>query len=108
VKGEGAWVAAGAALCGFALAYALPAYAHLPTLLYDPRARTFSIGAFPGGVIIGFYGQLAWGAAGALVGLGGGAALGAGRGGRRAGLFAAWGLSALVIVGGWFAWNNWP
>jgi len=107
VKADGAWVAIGAALCGFALAYALPVYAHLPTLLYDPQARRVSVGAFPGGVIIGYYGQLAWGAGGALAGLGAGLALGAGHG-RRAGLFAAWALSALCGVGAWFAWNNWP
>jgi len=107
VKADGAWVAIGAALCGFALAYALPVYAHLPTLLYDPQARRVSVGAFPGGVVIGYYGQLAWGAGGALAGLGAGLALGAGHG-RRAGLFAAWALSALCGVGAWFAWNNWP
>jgi len=108
VKADGAWVAIGAALCGFALAYAAPVYAHLPTVLYDPQARRFSVGAFPGGVVIGYYGQLAWGAGGALLGLGAGLALGAGGDGRRAGLFAAWALSALLVVGAWFSWNNWP
>jgi hypothetical protein len=104
-----AYFAACGALIGFAFGYALPVYAHLPNLHYDPLAHRFLIAAQAGRIPIGYYGQLLWGAGGAAVAGAIGALLGRTRRGDQALLLAAaWTLSAIAIVGAWFAWNNWP
>lgn len=107
---EVAYVALCAALIGWGLGYALPAYARLPSLFYDPQPGRWVLGARPGPIAMGYYGQILYGLAGALLA----APLGALVGRRRglapgdAGLLAAWTLAVLALVGAWFTWNNWP
>lgn len=99
-----------AAGVGFALAYALPVYARLPSLYYDPLARRWILGAWPGPLPIGWYGQLAYGVAGAAVA----SSLASLASRLRApspqvvALASAWALTALALVLAYFAWNNWP
>jgi hypothetical protein len=106
-----AYLAGCAAIIGFALGYALPAFGRLANLYYDPIARRFLVGARPGPLPMGYLGQVLWGAGCALAGAG---ATWAVVGRRRApsesslGLAAAWALTALVLVGAYFTWNNWP
>jgi hypothetical protein len=101
-----------AALIGFVLAYALPIYARLPSTFYDPVARRWQLAVKLGPIPMGYYGQILWGISGALVAGGASAALLARR--SRApsenayALWAAWALTAVVIVLGYFTWNNWP
>ena len=104
----------GFALCAaaifFALGYALPAFAQLPNLFYDPIARGFSFGARPGPLPMGYLGQILYGLVAGLTA--GGVTLFAAR--RRPAsdeairLATAWTLAALVLVGAYFTWNNWP
>jgi hypothetical protein len=100
-----------AGLIGFSLFYTLPIYARLPRTFYDPVARRwfFAAGATP--IPMGYVGQLIWAVAGALMAAGA-TMMVAGRkqdaGERACILGAAWALSALVIMVGYFTWNNWP
>lgn len=105
-----AYLVACAALIGAALGYALPSFTHLPSLFYDPLARSFFVGGRTGSIPMGYYGQILWGAAGALVA----GALVAVAYRRRepsdtaVGLAAAWAVTAVCLVGIYFTWNNWP
>jgi hypothetical protein len=107
-----AYFAGCAALIAFSLAYALPIYARLPKPFYDPLAHRWSVASAMGPIPMGYVGQLAWGAGGALIA----AALALAVTSRlrrepseRAyGLWAAWTLTAIAIVIGYFTWNNWP
>ena len=111
MRRERAYFAVCAASIGWAIGYALPVYARLPNLYYDPQLARWIAGARPGSVPMGYYGQMLWGVGGAALA----ATIGLGvawRRGPRAdsaiGLAAAWTLSALLLVGAWFTWNNWP
>ncbi len=101
-----------AALVGFALSYALPIYAHLPHTYYDPVARRWTWAANMTPIPMGYLGQIIWGVGGALVAAGVAMAIVARRktplSERAFVLGAAWALSALLIVAGYFTWNNWP
>ncbi len=105
------FVTACAALIGFCLGYALPGYAKLPSLFYDPVARSWHIAVRMGPIPMGYYGLLLWGGAGALIGAA--LALLAHRlrivpSERGFSLWAAWTLTAVAIVAAYFTWNNWP
>jgi hypothetical protein len=101
-----------AALMGFALAYALPIYARLPHVFYDPIARRWAWAVTLGPIPMGYVGQCLSGLAGALavalVALAVTARVPREPSAETYGLFAAWTLTALAIVLGYFTWNNWP
>lgn len=107
------YYAACAALIGFALTYTLPIYAHLPRTFYDPVARRWFFAANSTPIPMGYIGQIVWGVAGAFIAAGVTMVLTSRRapGGpseRGAALGAAWALTAIAIVIGYFTWNNWP
>ena len=107
-----AYFIACAALVGFALSYTLPIYAQLPHHFYDPVNRRWRLAVRLGPIPMGYVGQIVWGVAGALI-AGGIASIIVARlrqepSERAYGLWAAWALSALVLVGAYFTWNNWP
>lgn len=109
---ERAYFAGCAALIGFALLYALPVYARLPRTFYDPVARSWHWTRGMGPIPMGYMGQVVWGIGGALL-FAGAAGLITRRmkqtpSERAFGLWAAWALTALSIVIGYFTWNNWP
>lgn len=113
-RGEGGrvYLAVCAGLIGFAICYALPVYAHLPRNFYDPVARRWFFAANATPIPMGYVGQIVWGVAGALV-VGGAAMMVTSRARRAPGerafvLGAAWALTVLVVVIGYFTWNNWP
>ena len=111
MKSERGFLVVSAALIGWAVGYALPIYARLPSLHYDPLAGRWFAGARPGPQAMGYYGQMAWGLVGAFVGAV--AALLVARAGlrltsSRLGLMAAWALTAIGLVGAWFTFSNWP
>ena len=111
-KRDAGYAAGCAAAIGGALGYALPAYAHLPNLYYDPIARRFLFGGRPGAIPMGYYGQLVYALASALLCSAATYALVARRkqpaGSQSIGLAAAWALTALGLVAAYFTWNNWP
>jgi hypothetical protein len=100
------------ALLGFVLAYVLPIYARLPKATYDPLLRRWAWAVSLGPIPMGYVGQCLWGLIGALVGAGVANVAIAGQRNEPSetvyGLFAAWVLTAIAIVGGYFTWNNWP
>jgi len=101
-----------AALIGFVLLYTLPIYARLPRTFYDPVARRWYFAASSTPIPMGYVGQIIWGIAGALV-AGGVAMMIASRktkapSDRAFALGSAWTLTAIVIILGYFTWNNWP
>lgn len=104
--------ACAAALIGWALGYGLPVYGHFSSLWYDPQRRAWLLGPRPGPVPMGYYGQLLWALGGAALGLLVFVLidrLGVRRSPRpSASLPTAWALTALLLVGAWFSWNNWP
>jgi hypothetical protein len=107
-----AYIAGCAALIGFALAYALPVYAGLPRTFYDPVARRWQWSAALGAIPMGYFGQIAWGIAGALIAGGVAMTLLSRRRARPSerayALWGAWALTAWIIVVAYFTWNNWP
>jgi hypothetical protein len=112
MKAARAYFVGCAALIGYSIGYALPIYARLPKPFYDPLARRWVMAVALGPIPMGYLGQCLWGLGGAAV-----AAALAGASLARArrppsqttyGLFAAWTLTALAIVAGYFTWNNWP
>ena len=101
-----------AALIGFAIGYALPSYARLPRPFYDPIARDWHFVVKMGPIPMGYVGLIAWGVVCAIV-AGGLAHLITGGIKREPTerahvLWGAWAMSAVAIVLGYFAWNNWP
>jgi uncharacterized membrane protein YeaQ/YmgE (transglycosylase-associated protein family) len=101
-----------AALIGFALFYTVPIYARLPRNFYDPVNHRWFFAANSTPIPMGFIGQIVWGIAGALVVAGIAMAI-ASRGksdpsDRAFALGTAWTLTAIVIILGYFTWNNWP
>jgi hypothetical protein len=101
-----------AGLVGFALMYTLPIYARLTRTFYDPVARRWFLADHATPIPMGYYGQIVWGVAGALIAAGV-AMVVASRSksapsARGFALGAAWTLTAIVIVLGYFTWNNWP
>lgn len=105
------FIACGAVI-GFALTYTLPIYAQLPHHFYDPVARRWQWARNLGPIPMGYVGQIVWGIAGALVAAGVAGLIVSRRtrepSERAYGLWAAWALTALAIVGAYFTWNNWP
>jgi uncharacterized membrane protein YeaQ/YmgE (transglycosylase-associated protein family) len=101
-----------AGLVAFALCFALPIYARLPRAYYDPIGRRWFFADHATPIPMGYVGQILWGIAGALVAAALAMLLTART--RRAPserafvLGAAWTLTAIVIVLGYFTWNNWP
>src|SRR5262249_55705520 len=65
-----AYLAGCAAAIGYAIGYALPAFARLGNIYYDPIARRFLVGPWPGPIPMGYYGQVLWGFAGGLTAAG--------------------------------------
>ena len=111
-RAERIYFMACAALIGFALAYALPIYARLPHHFYDPIARRWLLATNAGPIPMGYVGQILWAIGGALL-AGGVTWMIAGRkksapSDRAFALGSAWALTAVVIVLGYFTWNNWP
>ena len=53
-------------VCAFAAIYLLVGAVRLPTLTYDPIARTVRLTADVGGISMRYYGQLAWACAAAI------------------------------------------
>ena len=53
-------------VAAFALGYLLPGTLRLPTLAYDPVARTVGFSAQVGGVAMRYYGDLLWACAAGL------------------------------------------
>ena len=111
MTGERAYLVGAGAVIGFALAYALPALAGWPLAIYEPLAHRFSLGLPAGGVTLGYFGQVLWGLLGGLLGAG----MGVGAAWRGKSLTeatsilaVAWALTALVLVGAYFTWLNWP
>src|SRR5689334_2785378 len=111
-----AWQRTYATWCGFATAFVLGYlgcdYFKWTRPLYDPIARSWSLGARPGRVVMGFYGQLGWALA---CGLGGALVVWlAARLWRRPlstvalGLVAGWTMCFAAIAIGYFSWHNWP
>ncbi|MDB4967735.1 MAG: hypothetical protein JWN44_3424 [Myxococcales bacterium] len=109
-----AYYASCAALIGFAITYTLPIYAHLPRTFYDPVARRWFFAANSTPIPMGYVGQIVWGIAGALIAAGATMMIVSRRSStegpseRGAALGAAWTLTAIAIVIGYFTWNNWP
>jgi hypothetical protein len=111
VSAARAYVAGCAALIGFSLGYALPIYARLPHLFYDPIERRWALAGTLGPIPMGYVGQLAWGAGGALIAFVVARLLARQRtdySERAYVLWGAWALTAVAIVIGYFTWNNWP
>lgn len=107
-----AYLGACGGLIGFALFYALPIYAHLPHNYYDPVAHRWFFAANATPIPMGYVGQIVWGIGGALIGAGATMMVIARKkqplGDRAFALGAAWTLTALAVVLGYFTWNNWP
>jgi len=101
-----------AAAIAYALTYVLVDYAKIPRPIYDPLARTFSMGTRPVGVPIGYVGL--WGyalLAGALVAGAAWLLLARRRAplaGRVLGLLGAWTATAWLLAAGYYVWNNFP
>lgn len=104
--------AACAAVIGFAIFYTLPIYARLPRSYYDPVNHRWFFAANSTPIPMGYVGQIVWGIAGALVAAGATlvvtARLKKEPSERAFVLATAWALTAVVIVIGYFTWNNWP
>lgn len=109
-----AYLIACAALIGACLAYWLPHWAGLPLLLYVPLERRWTFTPPLDTPAITYFGLLAWGAAGLLVGALLGAALTALPPLRRPlsppalRVAGAWALTAFVLTGWYYTWNLWP
>jgi len=109
-----AYYASCAALIAFAIGYTLPIYAHLPRTYYDPVVRRWFFAANSTPIPMGYIGQILWGIGTAM--LAGAVTLfvtqrratDGGPSERGAILGAAWALTAVAIVIGYFTWNNWP
>jgi hypothetical protein len=91
--------------------YTLPVYLRLPRTFYDPVARRWYWTSATTPIPMGYVGQIIWGIAGALIAAG--AALVLTRADKAPSeraftLGAAWTLTAIAIVLGYFTWNNWP
>lgn len=107
------YLAACCAVIGFACAYSLAEYGGWRRMAYDPIERSLYLGAPPLGQLpLGFWGLIAWGVGGALVGAA--AAFLAGRALRRPlgerwlRLVGAWALTAAALAGLFQTWNLWP
>ena len=108
-----AYLAACCGIIGFASAYALCEYAGWPRLAYDPVSRELYLGTPPLGLLpLGYWGLIAWGVGGALVGAAGAlvaaAALRRPLGDRLLRLFGGWALTSAAMVGLFETWNLWP
>jgi hypothetical protein len=103
------FLAACAAVIGYALGYTMPAYARLSRAFYDPITRHWFWGRAATPVPMGYVGQLLWAAGCALVAAVAALLLARKPPSPRAyALGTAWTLTALAIVAAYFTWNNWP
>ncbi len=109
---NGVFFGACAGVIGFAIFYTLPIYARLPRSFYDPVNRRWFFAANSTPIPMGYLGQIVWGVAGALVAAGVAMMLSARKraapSDRAFTLASAWTLTAIVIIIGYFTWNNWP
>lgn len=104
------------AVLGGSLASILPAWAHLPILLYDPIGRAWRLAPLGGGgasvvapaptIEITYYGIYAWALAGALAGALCGRLLE--RRALSARLPTAWALTSLALAAVYQLWAIWP
>lgn len=121
MKGRRALALCVAGVIGWALGYGLPIYGKLPSVIYDPQHRAWLLGARTGTVPMGYYGQLGYALVGAALAVGlvarwprghtseaARASAPGSSGAAGPGLWAAWMLTALGVVGAFFTWNNWP
>ena len=101
-----------AGLVGFVIVYTLPIYVRLPRTYYDPLARRWFFAASAPPIPMGYVGQILWGLGGAIVAAAMATLLAARKkeapSERAFALGAAWTLTAIAIVLGYFTWNNWP
>jgi hypothetical protein len=107
------YLAACCGVIGFALAYSLATYAGWPRAVYDPVAREIFLASPPVGRLpLSFLGMVAWGAGGASVGAGVGAAAAAllrrPLDARPLRVVGAWALTAAALGGLFQTWNLWP
>jgi hypothetical protein len=87
-------------VCAFATSHLLVGALRLPTLTYDPIARTLRFTSDVGGVSMRYYGQLAWACTAAI--LVGSARLGSGRPPRRTAPLTGAALSLVAIDVAWY------
>lgn len=110
-RGAGS-TAPGLAVVGAALASVLPAWAHVPIVLYDPvgRALRFARIGVPGGptIEISYYGIYLFALLGALVGIVVGRALERSARWRSWPLVNAWAATALAVAASYEIWSIWP
>ena len=106
------YLAACAAIIGFAFGYTLPIYAHLPRTFYDPVARRWFFAANSTPIPMGYVGQIVWGISLSLIAAGATMMITSRRSralsDRAYALGGAWSLTAIAIIIGYFTWNNWP
>jgi hypothetical protein len=107
------YLAACAAVIGFAMAYTLCEYALWPRLIYAPVERDWFMGRPPvGREEVGYLGLVLWGLGGAAVGwLGmmvGTRLVGRPVGRRLLRLAGGWALTAVFLAGAFYTWSLWP
>jgi hypothetical protein len=110
-RGERVYFVVCAAAIGFALAYALPIYAHLRHHYYDAIHHTWLWTNNAGPIPMGYYGQQLWALSGALLAAGIASVITRfckSASERAYLLWGAWALTTTAIVLGYFTWNNWP
>ena len=110
-RADRAYLIAMCAIIGGAFAYATCDFAHWPRLTYLPLTGQLTF-ARTQAIKITYAGTVAWGAGGALCGALVGALL-CRLAARRMSprllrLFGAWAITALVLAGSYFTWNEWP
>ena len=107
-----AYLIACVAVIGGAFAYWLPSWAQAPVLAYLPVERQWTFSPPTGSIAMMYVGLVLWGAAGALVGAGLGAAFG--RLWPRPlsapvlRLLGDWALTGFVLTGWYYTWSLWP
>ena len=107
-----AFIIATCALIGGAFAYAACDWGHWPKLTYLPVARQLTMHPPTGALAMVYVGMVAWGLGGAAVGALIGVALCVVSRkpwtDRVLHLFGAWAITAIVLAGCYFTWNQWP
>jgi hypothetical protein len=107
------YLAATAAIVGFALVVAMCDFGQWPRILYWPYRRSWSVGVpGPEQIVIGYWGTWLWGASGALV-LAVVVWLASGWWRRSVSdpvlrLAGAWAITAVGLSAGYYLWNLWP
>jgi hypothetical protein len=97
------------ALIGGGFAYASADWGQWPRIHYMPLAGTLTLAPVPGQTAMGYWGLIAWGLGGAVIGAGAGAVIARtlpeAWWPRVAKLFGAWALTALALAGAYFTWQ---